>query len=71
MTEYIKTEFFAGPKDGDKRRTDRTKSLYFVSRDFYSAHMYSFVDGMMRYQGLVERDTGDSQVESLTVGTER
>lgn len=72
MLQYTKSEFYAGPKDGDKRVADRTKVLAFSAADPEQVHVYTWSQTRngFAYDGTHPRGMF-SRVEPLSVGVER
>jgi hypothetical protein len=71
----IKTEFWGGPCDGDKRRVvpNRDRLSCFDTRDDATIHVYAYSTERrrMEYVGLAERSSYDGTPSELRVGTER
>ena len=67
-----KTEFFGGPKDGDRvtLRGQSSPLRYYQSASPVYAHAYELTSGRMEYRDLVYRDSVQG-VQPLTVGEER
>ncbi len=58
MTQLIKTEFFGGPKDGDKIQWNG-ESFYMASGDSTLVHAYARRKLGMVYSGTLERQALD------------
>lgn len=70
----IKTEFYAGPCDGDKRFVPNLDRLVcFEAADATDIHVYAYSAERkrMEYVGLAERSSYDGTPAELKVGTER
>jgi hypothetical protein len=70
----LKSEFWAGPKDGDRLAVpDRNKPLGYKARDFADVHVYGFSAERTRFEyvGLMSRAAWNAPVFDLQIGVER
>ena len=70
----IKSEFWGGPKDGDRLAvSDRNKPLGYDARDWSEVHVYGFSPERARFEyvGLMARSAWNAPVYELRVGVER
>jgi hypothetical protein len=67
----IKTEFYAGPKDGDCELVhSKQQPRYYDARDIDHVHVYVY-DGSrnrMMYDGFMLRDAASGRIYPLVIG---